>query len=338
MAKFVLSKPEKNIRNIAKILVIRLSSLGDVLLTTPIVRSLKQNNPNAQIDFLVKKEFADVYKFNPWISSLLFFEKEKSDQISAIIKHNEYDVIIDLQNNFRSRALYKNSISKIYRFKKPFFKKLLLVYFKVDLLKESKTIVERYAETANIKLDTLGLEFYTDTETKLELDKNKKYIGFCPGAKHFSKQWPADYFIELGNELSKVGFSVILLGGASEKELCAKISANIPNSINRQNENDLFETAAVMEKCSLIVTNDSGLMHIASSLQKPVAAIFGSTVKSLGFTPYKVKNLILENNSLFCRPCSHIGRSTCPKKHFKCMIDVTPQYVLNHLQNFLKSI
>ena len=118
----------------------------------------------------------------------------------------------------------------------------------------------------------------------------------------------------------------------------SEIHAKIAGAVNLQNDNDLYQISADMKKCKLIVTNDSGLMHTASASGVPLISIFGSSVQEFGFAPYKIKNLILENNSLSCRPCSHIGRSECPQNHFKCMIDITPSFVNDNIQKFMAEI
>lgn len=327
-----------SINQFKKISVIRFSSLGDVLLTTPVVRSLKAKYPDAELHFIVKKEFSDAYARNPFISKLLIFDKTRESELKTELSNEKYDLIIDLQNNWRSRKLTRGVAANILMFVKPTFAKLLLVYLKINLLKESKSIVQRYAEAAGVDLDQAGLELFLPTEMKSSLENGKKYIGLAPGAKHFTKRWLPEYYVELGNELTKLGFQIVLFGGKSDQQLCSEISKQISGSINLQNDDNLFRIAADMKLCKLIVTNDSGLMHSAASVGVPVVAVFGSTVKEFGFAPFGVQNLILENNSLFCRPCSHIGKSNCPKKHFKCMKDVTPHNVLNHLQNFLPGL
>lgn len=206
------------------------------------------------------------------------------------------------------------------------------------MLKEEKSIVKRYAETAEVEPDEQGLELYIPSEIKPKLDFSAEYIGFAPGAKHLTKRWPSEYFIELGNLLLSNGYQIVLFGGRSDKELCEEIEKGIQSSVNLQNEDYLLQTAADMKQCKLVITNDSGLMHTAAASGVPLVSIFGSTVKEFGFSPYGVQNLILENNSLFCRPCSHIGKSNCPKKHFKCMKDLTPKIVFNHLQNILPKL
>ncbi|MCX7875022.1 MAG: glycosyltransferase family 9 protein [Melioribacteraceae bacterium] len=306
------------------------------MLTTPIVRALKRKHENSEIDFLVKKEFSDVYKFNPYLNEVIEFNKNDFSEIKK--KLNKYNLIIDLQNNLNSKRLTFNHKSTVYKFRKPTLKKLILVNFKVDLLKKENTIVERYANAAKLNLDDFGLDIFYNGK-KIEREPNeRKIIGICPGAKHRTKRWLTEYFIDIGNKLVELGYEIAIFGGTSEKELCDEINKGIKNSTNYQNNNELFETALNMKSCSLIITNDSGLMHLAAAINIPIVAIFGSTVKSFGFVPYKVKNLIIENNSIDCRPCSHIGKNDCPKRHFKCMRDITPESVLSQIKIFLKEL
>lgn len=322
--------------SIKKILLVRFSSLGDVLLTTPVIRALKNKYNEATIDFVVKSQFKDVYSNNPGIDHLLIYDKSEAINLKAKLRAKKYDLVIDLQNNWRSRSLTRRLNTEIIRFNKPTLKKLLLVLLKINLLKEKKSIVERYAEAIpGLKLDGPGLELNIPPEIKPTLEYGKLYIGICPGAKHFTKRWPAEYYIKLGNELSAQGIQIAVFGGSSEKALCELIASKIDGCINLQNNDDLYQLAADMKMCKLIISNDSGLMHITSAIKVPVVAIFGSTVQEFGFAPYMVKNLILENNFISCRPCSHIGRSGCPKKHFKCMYDLTPQIVLDHINKLL---
>lgn len=269
---------------------------------------------------------------------MIYFDKANEAKIKAELAAEKYELVIDLQNNWRSSKLTKGISPNVKKFVKPTLSKLLLVHFKINMLKDSKSIVKRYAEAADVELDEKGLELFLPSEIKPQLDCSVKYIGFAPGAKHFTKRWPAEYFVELGHLLLSKGYQIVLFGGRSDKELCKEIEKNTPNSVNLQNDDNLLQTALEMRQCKLVITNDSGLMHTAATSGVPLVSIFGSTVKEFGFSPYGVQNLILENNSLFCRPCSHIGKSNCPKKHFKCMKDLTPKNVFNHLQNILSQL
>ena len=131
------------------------------------------------------------------------------------------------------------------------------------------------------------------------------------------------------------GFKIVIFGGKSDKQLCEEISKEISGSVDLCNDDDILKTAENMRICKAIICNDSGLMHAASACGVPVLAIFGSSVKEFGFLPYKSKNLILENNKITCRPCSHIGKSKCPKKHFNCMKELTPGIAYSKLKELL---
>jgi heptosyltransferase-2 len=147
--------------------------------------------------------------------------------------------------------------------------------------------------------------------------------------------YPYDYYIELGEQLTLNGFRILLFGGKSEKQLCELIAKSIPNAMNLCSDNDLYQTAADMSLCKAIVSNDSGLMHVAAAMQVPTVAIFGSSVRQFGFTPYRNKHIIIENTLAKCRPCSHYGKENCPRAHFECMLRITPTMVYQNLVTFL---
>jgi heptosyltransferase-2 len=320
-----------------KILIVRLSSLGDILLTTPLIRSLKKVNPKLEIHFLLREEYQDVLINNPHLSKLITIKREEAVQKTKnILSQNKYDFVIDLQNNLRSRSLTSGLNCPKVRFKKLSLQKILLVKFKINKLSNAPPIPERYASVINdLKLDDEGHDLFTNNRPSNSLVELTNLIGFCPGSRHYTKMWPKEYYIELGKRLTQSGFNVVLFGGKDDQKTCEEISSNISECVNLCNDNDILQTAADMKMCRAIVCNDSGLMHTACAVKVPVIAIFGSTVKEFGFFPYRSKNLILENKSLSCRPCSHIGRSSCPKHHFKCMKEITPQLVYNSLLNFI---
>ena len=316
------------------ILIIRLSSLGDILLTTPFFRAIKTQFPNIKIDMLVREEYLDVIKLNPYLANKVLFKKHGNNdkELSEQLKNNGYELIIDLQNNIRSHKIVSSLNIKNLKFDKKSLDKFLLVNLKINKLKESPQIPIRYTNTIrNLKLDIQGLDLFTDKSPNPEIVGKTDLIGFCPGARHFTKRWPKEYFIELGNKLAQNGYDIVLFGGKIDNDICEELHKAISNSINLSNDDDLLQTATDMKLCTAVVCNDSGLMHTASAVGKKVVTIFGSTVKEFGFAPYNCTNLILENNSLNCRPCSHIGRSDCPKKHFDCMNSIKPEFVFEQL-------
>lgn len=323
----------KEISDLKKILIIRLSSMGDVLLTTPLIRSIKKQNPNIQIDFVVKSEFFELLKNSPHLTNIYSYSKEstKKKELLNSLKANKYELVIDLQNNNRSREIVYKLDRKTFQFGKNSLKKFLLVHFKINRLKKAPLIPVRYAKAAGIKLDNEGLEIFTDNIADSRLELNEKYIGLCPGAKHFTKRWPKEYFIDLGKMLETSGYKVALFGSADESETIKEIESQLGNPLNLCNDS-ILQTAANMKMCKAIYTNDSGSMHLSCAVDVPVIAFFGSTVKEFGFYPYKNQNVVLEIEDLPCRPCTHIGRNSCPLKHFKCMKEIKPELAFNSLK------
>jgi heptosyltransferase-2 len=325
---------------VKKILIIRLSSLGDILLTTPFIRALKNFNPSLKIDFLLRSEYQDVLKFNPNLNELFFYTRNDFENLNLIRKlgENQYDLIVDLQNNFRSRGILSKLKGEKIRFDKKSVQKILLIKAKINLLKNSPPIPIRYAEVIEgLQLDNSGLELFTDREPSSNIKSKNNLVGICPGARHFTKRWPVEYYIQLSRFLIQNNFNVVLFGGKIDREICKQIEREAPDVLNLQNDDDILQTASDMKLCSAVVCNDSGLMHAASAVGVKVLTIFGSSVREFGFAPYNCKSLLIENNSLSCRPCSHIGRDSCPEKHFACMKDIKPEFVFNELIKFIKN-
>jgi lipopolysaccharide heptosyltransferase II len=329
-----------NLEKAQKILVIRFSSLGDILLTTPFLRVLHKKQNSAKIDFLVRTSFIDAVKLNPNINEIFSWQTEvELNNVVTELKKCDYDLVIDLQNNFRSKKVVAKLVKRNFSFQKPNIKKFLLVNSKINLLKDKKSIPQRYVEVVpELEIEDEGLELFLPSDLTSELKSEKEIIGFAPGAFHYTKRWPIEYFAELGNKLTKDGFTIAIFGGKSDREICNDLHSRIENSIDISNDNELFKTAVEMKKCKLVVCNDSGLMHTATSVGTPVVSIFGSTVTEFGFSPFGVKSLIIENNNLSCRPCSHIGKSSCKKKHFNCMLELTPQLVDSQIKVFMREL
>lgn len=329
-----------------KILIIRLSSLGDILLATPMIRSIQRQFPEKKIHFLLRSEFESVLVNNHFLEKIFLFTRndEENKKLIKELKREKYDLVVDLQHNLRSAVICNKLRIKTIKFNKRDKAKLLLVKFKINLLKNAPRMPVRYAGLFDdLHLDDEGLGLITLNAPSPLFDPNKKYIGFAPGSRHFTKMWPREYYIELGKMLNNDGYTIALFGGKDDRLVCAEIAAKI-DSIDLSNKNDLLQTAVDMKKCSGIVCNDSGMMHTACAADVKVLAIFGSTVKEFGFTPYfgkeselLTKYLVMENKSLSCRPCTHIGRDKCPKTHFKCMLEITPQLVYNNINLLFNS-
>ena len=331
-----------------KILLIRLSSIGDIVLTTPVIRLLRQKYPEAQIDYLVKSRFAELLQNNPHLTRVLEFPEPGNLGVLRAIWHDihqqKYNAIIDLHKNVRSLILsvcQKQEIKA--RFRKHGWRRTLLVKFGLDVYAKESSVMLRYIETTaslGITDDGEGTELFPPAEllekiekrTGLSLPKSQVVVALAPGAAHFTKRWPVENYKTIAKALVQQGKKCIILGGSGDQQLSKEVAATATEIVNFTGQLSLLESAAVLEKCDRLVTNDTGLMHMAEAVKTPVTAIFGSTVRQLGFYPFLQESRVIENETVKCRPCSHVGRQNCPKGHFLCMNSIPPEAVLEKIE------
>lgn len=339
--------------SVSNILIIRLSSIGDIILTTPIIRAVKAQFPDARITFLIKKEFIDLVKYNPNIDAILTVDKSLGKNglkdLKKQIKAENFDWIIDLHKNLRSNYLKRGSAA-FYKTKYPkfIFIRTLLVKLGINLYKTINPVYLRYFEAvknAGITYDNLGTDvFYPIEDEKIVkqkllekgFDQTSPLIVLCPGAKHATKQWLPDRYIEVAKKLiAQDQYTICLAGGREDIQLCEDIKSAISSgTINLAGSLSLLQSAALLKMAKLCVVNDSGLMHLAQSQKTAVVAIFGSTSRELGFFPLKEKSIVVEY-PISCRPCSHIGREKCPKGHFKCMQEIQVEDVMKAISELI---
>lgn len=314
-----------------KILVIRLSSIGDIVLTTPVIRCLK-SQLNAEVDFLTKKKYREVLVSNTNVSRVLVFGEISKGELRA---HN-YDCVIDLQNNFRSFMLRLFLPFKSYVFPKNNFKRLLLIYFGVNILNDH--IVDRYFKTVirlNVYNDNIGVDYIARSVPNKRFDFAQDYICWSLGASYENKKLS---YNQMFNIISKLKTPVLLIGGVEEKDISKKILSNI----NRQNvfdfcgELSVAESAYLMQKSKLNLTNDTGMMHIASAFNAPIISFWGCTRPELGFSPYLPNagsvNLIAPTSD---RPCSKHGKR-CKIQANGCIKEIDEEVVLKTIKRLLK--
>ena len=339
-----------------KTLVIRLSSIGDIVLASPLMRIFRKQFPSAQIDFIVRKEYAELVRNNKNLNHIYEFDTKTGlsglRKLKNQLRAEHYNLVIDIHNSLRSKYLrWMLGADDVVVVHKQIFARTMLVRCKKNFYRRAVSVADRYIEAVQkyeIKNDNKGLELFISDEIRthaLAQLKNRgildssAIIGFCPSAKHATKRWPHERFVELGVKLSKdLKAQILLFGGSEDKGQCLSL-ANAINSLNGEGsatdlsgELSLLGSAVAMEACNLIVTNDTGLMHIACAMKKKVVAIFGSSVREFGFFPVGTESVIVERPGLYCRPCSHIGRNTCPKGHFRCMNEIQVDDVIKSIQ------
>lgn len=322
-----------------KLLVVRFSSIGDIVLTTPVVRNIKKHFPHAVIHYITKEKYASILKANPYIDKVITIQKKIGEK-TALLKSEKYDYIIDLHHNLRSSILKAKLLSLSFSFDKINLEKWLMVRFKKNLL-PNMHIVERYMDVVKpfgVQDDQLGLDYFISEEDQVDFsllptEYRSDYIVFALGGTYNTKKLPLEKMIELCKNLS--GY-LILLGGKEDMEIGEKILAECKQNVyNGCGKFTVNESASIIKKAKCVITHDTGMMHIASAFKKDVISIWGNTIPEFGMYPYKAgsKSIIFEVDNLDCRPCSKLGYDKCPKKHFKCMQDINIGKVVQYVNS-----
>ena len=330
--------------DLRRILLLRLSSLGDVLLMTPLVNLLRSACPNAEIDVLTKAEFRDLLRFHPAITRLLSFDPNQSllHRLS-VLRADNYDLALDLHCTARSQLFLRAvRARRKLTYNKRVLRRALLSRLGWNTLRDMTPVPELYAAP----LRNLGLDghlgpptMHLDPESTKAMEAHiarclpeafkRPLLAVAPGARWFTKRWPVQRFAAVARDLARErGAAVIILGGPDEAQLASSLydSLDVP-VMNGAGTLSLMHSAALLSRCRLLISNDSGLMHMATALQVPVVAVFGPTVQEFGFYPFQARAQVV-SEPLPCRPCSTKGSMRCPRGHHACMQDVSSARVL----------
>jgi ADP-heptose:LPS heptosyltransferase len=311
-----------------KFLIIRFSSIGDIILTTPVVRCLKNQVEDAEIHYLTKKAFVPILIHNPYIDGIHVLDDSLGKVISDL-KQLQFDYVIDLHHNLRTSIVKARLNILAFSFNKLNIEKWLMVNLKINRLPQIH-IVDRYLETTklfNIQNDGKGLDYFIAPIDGVNIDDLPKthqngYVGYVIGAKHNTKRMPRT---KIASIVRKINLPVIILGGKEDwgdgefvQQQSGELCHNVCGKYN------LGQSASLVQQARVIITHDTGLMHIAAAFTKKVISIWGNTIPEFGMFPYQPHpdSQIFEVKGLKCRPCSKIGYKACPKKHFKCMNEI----------------
>ena len=333
-----------------KILILRFSSIGDIVLTTPVPRTLKAQL-DAEVHYATMKKYKVVLEDNPYIDKLHLLDQNLSELIQDF-KAENFDYIIDLHHNLRTMIIKKRLGVRAFSFPKLNVEKWLMTNFKINKL-PNVHIVDRYMQTVEplgVKMDNLGLDYFISEKDEVELEwlpetHRKEFVVYAIGAQFTTKKLPLSRMIELCDRINK---PIVLLGDKNDRvtgEEIVRFFAHTEDSepLEYQLNKDLNKKANVYNACGLfnlnqsaslvrqaayVFTHDTGLMHIAAAFKKQIFCIWGNTIPMFGMYPYRTKFTIFENNKVSCRPCSKIGYQHCPKGHFKCMNDITFDFYL----------
>jgi heptosyltransferase-2 len=316
-----------------KILVIRFSSMGDIIYTTPVVRCLKKQIPGAEVHFLTKPAFKYIYDNNPYVDKLLLLKPSLTDTINEI-KAEKYDQIIDLHNNLRTSIIKLRTGIKASIYKKQPILKWLSLKLKRNLVSKEH-LVDRYLKAVKflgVVNDDNPIDYYIKAEHDitelLPASHQNGYVAFVIGATHFTKRMPNYKIISICKQLN---LPVLLLGGNDVKANGDEIAAAVGTSVyNACGVTSLDESVFLVSKAQSLIGFDTGLTHIAEAFNVPIASVWGGTTPDLlGVWPYKVKETLIAGIELSCRPCSKFGLEKCPLGHFKCMNDMPEAHIVN---------
>ncbi len=312
-----------------KILILRFSSIGDIVLTTPIIRCANKQLPNSEIHVVIKENFKETLINNPYIHKLFTFKKDISELYKQL-KDVGYNTINDLHKNKKSLRLRYHLGIKSHSFDKINVPKFLAVNFKWLNVLPNKHIVERYFEAIEplgVKNDYFGLDYFLADNDKVNLSsvmvnhQPASFVALVAGGSYYTKQIPINKLQEICKNIHQ---PILVLGSKADSTIGEKLAHEFTHVKNLCGHYSLNQSASIISQANWVITPDTGLMHIAAAFNRKIISIWGNTIPQFGMSPYMPheENRILENNHLKCRPCSKLGYKTCPASHFKCMNDL----------------
>ena len=310
-----------------KVLILRFSSIGDIILTSPVLRCLKQQVPGVEVHFLTKEQFRPLVENSPYVDRVHAVRGDDSAILSGLRKE-KFDLVVDLHHNLRTWRVKQALGVPAKSFPKLNVEKWVLVNFKKDRLPKVH-IVDRYLETVahlGVKNDGQGLDLFIPPEQEVLLETlpenfRKGYIALCIGAAHATKRLPQHRLIELAGKLKG---PIVIIGGPEDKAVGRTIADAVgARAFDATGKYDVLGSASLIRQATNVIAHDSAAMHVASAFRKNVVSVWGNTVPQFGMGPYMPlhpeRAHISEVLALPCRPCSKIGFDQCPKGHFHCM-------------------
>ena len=328
--------------------------MGDIAMATALPRILRKKFPDAQIDMIVREDFKDLIEYNPNLTNKIYLSRGEGFggllRLTKKIRKSGYDLIIDSHRSLRSMfiCLFTPGIEKVY-FNKRTFKRLVLIFLKINLFKKVDFQMIEYLKPLKkygIEYDGKGTEIFIPENIKEKVKKilsstilsykKKRLIGFIPSAQWPGKRWPACHFDTLaGMVVEKMDADVLLVGGKKDI-FCDEIAKKHKNVYSFTGQFGMIESAAALAECDAIVSNDTGMMHVAEAVGHDVIGIMGPTSNEFGCYPYREGSRVVELN-MWCRPCSKNGQGSCIRWGKRpCLNGITPSIVFKQLAEYLK--
>lgn len=336
--------PDTSTLGAPRILLARFSSIGDILLTTPLLRALRARHPGARIDFLTKPRFAPLLADNPHLDAVL--APDDGESLGALadrIRAGGYTHRLDLHGSLRTRLLRLRAPGRWRGYRKHRVARALLIRTKRNFYPAgTRSVAERYFEAAaglDVHPDGGPPEFHLAEEARAGaeallrasgLDPARGLVALAPGAAHATKRWPLGHWKTLAAELHAAGRPLVVVGGPEDAALAEEVAAAAPGAVVAAGRLGLQGTGAVVARAAALISGDTGVMHMATGVGTPVVALFGPTVEAFGFFPYRGPARVVER-PLDCRPCSRMGGPHCPLGHHDCLRGLLPSAVRDAL-------
>ena len=321
----------------------RFSSIGDVLLTTPLVRALKRRHSGAELYFVTKQAMAPLVADNPHVTRVVELRPNQSlTDLARALRELQPTHGLDLHGSLRSRALRMLVPTRWSGYSKRKIARRALIAAKINLYGSHVPVPERYFEAAralDVHPDVRGPEFFLAEGTRERMERwliehrlpDRGFAAFAPGAAHATKRWPLDHWRVLLDRLRHMGYGLLALGGPDDRALAATLGSSI---VNAAGQLTLQESGACLARAAVVVSGDTGVMHMATAVGTPVVSLFGPTVEAFGFFPYKSHATVVQLD-LRCRPCSAMGTERCPLGHHRCLVDIAPDRVAAAVQQLV---
>lgn len=329
-----------------RILLVRFSSLGDVLLTTPLIRALRARHPAATLTALTKQEWAPLLSANPHLDQVITIARGQSlVPLARSIRSADFTHRLDLHGGVRSRMLRLLVPGTWQGFDARRRERSALLRQRENRYRDQVPVPERYFEAASaldVRPDGKPAQLFVSPAAEARADEwlsrqhlTGELIGCAPGAAHATKRWPPEQWQRLLSALTALGRVPIIIGGAAERELGRQLVQQVEGrAASAAGELDLQATAALLQRTRALVSGDTGAMHMATAVGVPVVALFGPTVEAFGFFPYRARSVVIQRE-MPCRPCSSKGSPRCPLGHHRCMTEIQPEQVLEEIERFI---
>ena len=330
-----------------RILIIHTAFIGDIVLSTPLIKKIKDTYPDSDITYVTTPSGEAILKNNPYLNNIIVYDKRGEHkgisgvwQLGKRLRYENFNMVITPHRYLRSSILSWLSRSPIRKgYDIASGSCLFTEKIKYDRTKHEVEKLLSFVAPENKK--RYEIELYPGEKEKMKGDnlwkenllEDKKVVVLAPGSKWFTKQWPVEYFNKLAENLKKLSnVRLIVVGGKDEINLPIEKE----NIIDMRGKTSLLELADILSRADVVVTNDSSPIHIASAFKKPrIFALFGPTIEKFGFFPWSLNSKVFQVDGLKCRPCGIHGGKSCPEKHFKCMRDILPEEVFNEIKKYL---